>query len=171
MNFTPRLTRPSAGNKYYITKAAGGYSAAIQGSPADTGCNVLANCVGYAYGRFNEIVGEGCCRYLRPVNAENFIQYAEGLDVGQEPRLGACMVWQKGATLVLTARAMSLSWRKSSAPRKLSPLKAGGTPKNHFGRRPGRRVTATGAREVAISSWASSTIPPPAVRGSHRLRL
>lgn len=102
MNFTPRLTRPSAGNKYYITKAAGGYSAAIQGSPADTGCNVLANCVGYAYGRFNEIVGEGCCRYLRPVNAENFIQYAEGLDVGQEPRLGACMVWQKGATLAGT---------------------------------------------------------------------
>ena len=102
MNFTPRLTRPSAGNKYYITKAAGGYSAAIQGSPTDTGCNVLANCVGYAYGRFNEIVGEGCCRYLRPVNAENFIQYAEGLDVGQEPRLGACMVWQKGATLAGT---------------------------------------------------------------------
>ena len=26
VNFVPRLTRPEAGNKYYITKAAGGYS-------------------------------------------------------------------------------------------------------------------------------------------------
>lgn len=97
--FQPRLTRPTAGNKYYITKAAGGYSDAIQGKPADSQCNVLANCVGYAYGRFNEIGGYGCCKYLRPVNAERFMQYANGLTVGQTPKLGACMVWQKGATL------------------------------------------------------------------------
>ena len=99
MSFTPRLTRPEAGNKYYITKAAGGYSDAVKGSPTDATCNVLANCVGYAYGRFNEIIGEGACKYLRPVNAENFIQYKGALEVGQEPRLGACMVWQKGNTL------------------------------------------------------------------------
>ena len=41
----------------------------------------------------------GCCKYLRPVNAENFIQFAGGLEVGQTPKLGACMVWRKGATL------------------------------------------------------------------------
>ena len=99
MGFTPRLTRPEAGNKYYITKAAGGYSDAIKGSPADPACDVLSNCVGYAYGRFNGIGGWGSCKYLRPVNAENFIQYKGDLEVGQEPRLGACMVWQKGATL------------------------------------------------------------------------
>lgn len=99
MNFVPRLTRPEAGNKYYITKVAGGYSDAIKGSPMDAACDVLANCVGYAYGRFNEIVGAGCCRYLRPVNAENFIQYAGGLEIGQEPRLGACAIWRKGSTL------------------------------------------------------------------------
>lgn len=99
MSFTPRLTRPEAGNKYYITKAAGGYSSAIKGSPTDAHCDVLSNCVGYAYGRFNEIAGEGACKYLSPTNAENFIQYAGGLEVGQTPRLGACMVWQKGATL------------------------------------------------------------------------
>lgn len=97
--FVPRLKRPEAGNKYYITKAAGGYSSAIKGSPTDAACDVLPNCVGYAYGRFNEIVGESSCKYLRPVNAENFIQYAGGLPVGQEPRLGACAVWQKGGTL------------------------------------------------------------------------
>lgn len=99
MSFTPRLTRPEAGNKYYITKAAGGYSDAIKGSPTDAKCNVLSNCVGYAYGRFNEIGGWGSCKYLRPVNAENFIQHAGGLEVGQEPRLGACAVWRAGATL------------------------------------------------------------------------
>lgn len=97
--FKPRLTRPEAGNKYYITKGAGGYSDAIKGKPVDTLCNTLSNCVGYAYGRFNEIGGYGCCKYLRPVNAENFIQFAGGLTVGQVPKLGACMVWRKGATL------------------------------------------------------------------------
>lgn len=99
VKFVPRLTRPEAGNKYYITKSAGGYSDAIKGKPTDAACNVLSNCVGYAYGRFNEIAGEGVCKYLRPVNAENFIQYAGGLEIGQEPRLGACVVWQKGSTL------------------------------------------------------------------------
>lgn len=97
--FKPRTTKPEAGNKYYITKARGGYSDAIKGKPTDKDCDVLANCVGYAYGRFNEIGGYGYCKYLRPVNAENFIQYAGGLEVGQTPRLGACMVWRKGATL------------------------------------------------------------------------
>lgn len=98
-DFKPRLVRPEAGNPYYNTRDNGGYSDACKGKPTDAGCNVLSNCVGYAFGRFNEIGGWGSCRYLRPVNAENFIQYAGGLTVGQEPRVGACMVWQKGATL------------------------------------------------------------------------
>lgn len=99
MAFTPRLTRPEAGNPYYNTKAKGGYSDAIQGKPTDSGCDVLSNCVGYAYGRFNEIGGYGRMKYLRPVNAENFIQNCGGLAVSQTPSLGACMVWRKGATL------------------------------------------------------------------------
>lgn len=99
MSFTMRTTKPGAGNKYYIRKASGGYSDAIKGSPTDSECDVLANCVGYAYGRFNEIGGWGSCKYLSPVNAENFIQYKGSLEVSQTPQLGACMVWQKGATL------------------------------------------------------------------------
>lgn len=97
--FIPRLTKPEDGNPYYNTKGNGGYSIAIKGKPTDQGCDVLANCVGYAYGRFNEIGGYGSCKYLYPTNAENFIQYAGGLEVGQIPKLGACMVWRKGATL------------------------------------------------------------------------
>lgn len=99
MAFTPRLTRPEAGNPYYNTVSAGGYSDAIPGKPTDPGCNVLSNCVGYAYGRFNEIVGYKRMAYLRPVNAENFIEHASGLTVSQTPSLGACMVWRKGDTL------------------------------------------------------------------------
>ena len=97
--FVPRLTRPTAGNKYYITRSKGGYSNAIVGKPTDPQCNVLANCVGYAYGRFNEIGGWGSCKYLQPCNAENFIQNCGGLQVGQVPKIGACAVWRKGATL------------------------------------------------------------------------
>ena len=52
-----RTSKPGAGNKFYITKSKGGYSTCIQGSPTDSQCNVLANCVGYACGRFNEIIG------------------------------------------------------------------------------------------------------------------
>lgn len=55
--------------------------------------------MGYAYGRFNEIVGAGSCKYLAPVNAENFMSYKGNLETGMTPRVGACMVWQKGATL------------------------------------------------------------------------
>lgn len=99
MAFTPRLTRPEAGNKYYIRKADGGYSNAIKGNPTDKECNVLSNCVGYAYGRFNEIGDYGYCKYLAPVNAENFIQYKGSCEVGMTPKIGACMVWQKGNSL------------------------------------------------------------------------
>ena len=96
MTFIPRLTKPEAGNKYYITKAKGGYSTAIVGNPTDADCNVLANCVGYAFGRFNEILKDTKMSHLLPVNAENFYSVAisQGLKVGQEPQLGAVIVWE-----------------------------------------------------------------------------
>lgn len=132
-NFTPRLTRPEAGNKYYITKSSGGYSDAIKGSPTDKACNVLHNCVGYAYGRFNEIGGWGSCKYLRPVNAENFIQYKGDLEVGQEPRLGACMVWQKGATLKSSDGAGHVAIvEKIISPTEIVTSESGWAAKNPF---------------------------------------
>ena len=99
MAFTERTSKPGAGNKYYIRKVNGGYSYAIAGYPMDKECDVLSNCVGYAYGRFNEIGGYGYCKYLAPVNAENFMQYKGSCKTGQTPRPGACMVWQRGKTL------------------------------------------------------------------------
>ena len=101
MAFIPRFTKPEAGNKYYITKAKGGWSTAIVGNPTDPDCNVLHNCVGYAFGRFNEIIGDTKMTHLQPVNAENWYAVAksQGLSTGTEPKLGAVIVWQKGATL------------------------------------------------------------------------
>lgn len=99
--FTMRTSKPSSGNKFYIRKANGGYSTCIQGSPTDSECNVLANCVGYACGRFNEIIGSMKYPSLN-CNAENFIERAKntyGLEVSNVPTLGGIMVWQKGSTL------------------------------------------------------------------------
>ena len=96
-----RTTKPGAGDKFYITKSKGGYSSCIQGSPTDSQCNVLANCVGYACGRFNEIIGSMKYPSLN-CNAENFIERARntyGLEISPVPTLGGIMVWQKGATL------------------------------------------------------------------------
>ena len=99
--FQIRTSKPSAGNKFFITKNAGGYSRCIVGKPTDSQCNVLSNCVGYACGRFNEIIGSMKYPYLN-CNAENFIERAintYGLEIGQTPKAGAIMVWQKGSTL------------------------------------------------------------------------
>ena len=99
--FKARLTRPESGNPYYNRIASGGYSGAVKGGPVCAGCDVLANCVGYAAGRFNEIIDAGKMQYLQyPPDAENFIDIAkqQGLKTGTEPQVGAIIVWAKGDT-------------------------------------------------------------------------
>lgn len=104
-SFSVRTSKPS-GNKNFITTGKGGWNTCIQGSPTDSGANALANCVGYASGRFNEIINEArgtakCTYKTLNCNAENFIEraLAAGLKIGSTPRVGAIMCWQKGATL------------------------------------------------------------------------
>ena len=99
--FKPRLTKPEKGNKFYITVSAGGYSRAIVGKPTDPDCNVLSNCVGYAFGRFHEIQNNTKMNCFDPVNAENIFAnaIAHGMKNGDTPKLGAAIIWQKGATL------------------------------------------------------------------------
>jgi len=96
--FKKRTTIPEYGNKYYNTKSNGGYSTAIVGSPTRAGLNVLSNCVGYAAGRFNEIIGAGKFKYLNyPPNAGQFCSRArsEGLTTSSTPTLGAIISWTK----------------------------------------------------------------------------
>lgn len=104
-NFFIRTTKPN-GNKNFITTGAGGWNTCIQGYPTDAGANVLANCVGYASGRFNEIINEargttGCTYKYLNCNAENFIERAKsaGLEIGSTPRVGAIGCAMKGSTL------------------------------------------------------------------------
>ena len=101
--FTPRLVRPEKGNPYYNRPPAG-YNPCIIGNYPKSGTrtgypgmNVLPNCVGYATGRFNEIIGEPSCKYLGNTNAGLMIGLAksQGLEVTQEPTLGGAMVWMK----------------------------------------------------------------------------
>lgn len=99
--FISRLGIPEEGNKYYNTVSNGGYSTAIVGKPTQKGLNVLSNCVGYAAGRFNEIIGKDKFMYFNyPPNAEDFYDRAkeEGLQVGSTPQYGAIAVWRKGKT-------------------------------------------------------------------------
>ena len=100
--FSIRNYKPS-GNKNYITTGSGGWNTCIKGYPNDPNANVLANCVGYASGRFNEIINEareatGCTYKYLNCNAEWFIERAKeaGLQIGSTPRVGAIMCWQKG---------------------------------------------------------------------------
>lgn len=102
-----RTKRPS-NNKYYKTKSTGGLNGCIVGKPTITGANVLCNCVGYANGRFNEIINDPelkgvvkAFKYQLTTNAENFIESAknQGLKISSSPVTGGVMVWKKGATL------------------------------------------------------------------------
>lgn len=96
--FIPRFAIPEDSNPYYIRRESGGYNPGIKGNPKHEKLDALSNCVSYAIGRFNEIGQYGECRYLRPVNAERFIQYAGGLEISQKPALGACAVWKGGSS-------------------------------------------------------------------------
>lgn len=86
-----RKTAPSTSNKYFITKAKGGYSTEINIKNGST----LPNCVGYAGGAFME--QEGRKTFDVPTcNAESWIvkntKYAEG----RTAKLGSVIVWAKG---------------------------------------------------------------------------
>lgn len=103
--FFIRNSKPS-GNKNFIVRGSGGWNTCIKGYPMDPNANCLANCVGYASGRFNEIINEargttGCTYTTLNCNAENFIERAKaaGLKTGSTPRVGAIGCAMKGSTL------------------------------------------------------------------------
>lgn len=99
--FTMRTTRP-ANNKNFITRGSGGWNTCIKGNPRYQYADALANCVGYASGRFNEIINiaretTGCTYTTLSCNAVGFKERAEaaGLKTGSTPRRGAIMCWGK----------------------------------------------------------------------------
>lgn len=94
-------TKQPSDNKYYIRTSSGGWNGAVKGKPTIKDANVLCNCVGYANGRFAEIIDKNKIQYQLVCNAENFIEKAKayGLKISSVPVLGGIMVWQRGNTL------------------------------------------------------------------------
>ena len=92
MGFSPRLINPSTVDKYWISTSSGGYNRCI----IITGNSVLPNCVGFAFGRFMEIMNTTSCK-LSTNNAENWWgNVGDGYERGQTPRVGAVICWRKG---------------------------------------------------------------------------
>lgn len=90
MGFAKRTTAPSASDKNWIHTSKGGKNSCIPIS----GNSVLPNCVGYAWGRFMEILGR--TPKLSRNNAEDWWAYNDGYARGQAPKLGAVACWRKG---------------------------------------------------------------------------
>ncbi len=91
VKFSPRLTAPSSSDKHWIKSTKGGLNDCIEIS----GGSVLPNCVGYAWGRFYEIIGEK--PRLSKNNAEMWYgNTADGYKRSQTPALGAVICWSKG---------------------------------------------------------------------------
>lgn len=89
--FKTRLSAPSATDKNYRHYSVGGYNHCIHIKNG----SCLPNCVGYAWGRWREILGKK--HNLSTANAENWWGHtSDGYKRGQTPKLGAVMCWRKG---------------------------------------------------------------------------
>ncbi|MCM1439698.1 MAG: phage tail tip lysozyme [Roseburia sp.] len=89
--FSPRTTAPSTTDAYWKHTSAGGKNECIL--IANGSC--IPNCVGYAWGRFYEIIGKRPT--LSRANAENWYGYiADGYKRSKTPALGAVACWAKG---------------------------------------------------------------------------
>ena len=91
MAFTPRLNAPSTADKYWLRPSSGGYNQCINIS----GGSVLPNCVGYAYGRFMEIMGKTSCNLSTHNAGLWYGNTADGYQRGASPRLGAVVCWSR----------------------------------------------------------------------------
>lgn len=89
--YTPRLKAPSTTNKNYLHYSKGGYNHCIHIKNG----SCLPNCVGYAWGRWRELLGKK--HNLSKANAENWwSNTSDGYERGQTPKVGAVMCWRKG---------------------------------------------------------------------------
>ena len=92
-NYKARTTAPSTNNKNFIHTSAGGYNRCIEIKNG----SCLPNCVGYAWGRWREILGKD--PKLSRGNAEDWYgNTADGYERGKTPKLGAVICWKQGKT-------------------------------------------------------------------------
>ena len=91
MKFNKRTTKPSSTDKNYIRHTKGGYNYCIE---INNG-SVIPNCVGYAWGRWREILGR--FHELSRGNAEVWYGKNDGYERGKTPRLGSVICWSQGS--------------------------------------------------------------------------
>ena len=90
--FSPRTTAPSTSDKNWIHYSKGGYNYCIKINASTGSC--LPNCVGYAWGRWRELLGKKPA--LSRANAEEWWGTKDGYSRGQTPKVGAVACWRKG---------------------------------------------------------------------------
>lgn len=91
--YAPRLTAPSTTDKDWISTQYGGYNECRIINRSTGSC--LPNCVGYAWGRFREIIGRR--PNLSTGNAEDWYGHvSDGYRRGKTPKLGAVICWRLG---------------------------------------------------------------------------
>lgn len=92
-SFVARTSIPDEYNdKRYRTVASGGYNRCIEGNSSVTphvSGSVLANCVGYSWGRFCEVIGANTCSLSTGDAGVWFYNEIDGYERGYEPKLGA----------------------------------------------------------------------------------
>lgn len=87
--FIPRTRAPAENDRHWIGTGYGGLNECIVINKKDG--SVLPNCVGYAWGRFYELIGK---RPLLPrTDARTWFNAYEGYSRGQVPALGAVACW------------------------------------------------------------------------------
>ena len=132
--FKRRTTAPEKGDKWFTMKKGGGISPCIEGRPSAWNYSTLANCVGYAWGRFafleeNEKCLVGCAMgtdYPSDAWAWYRNSIARGYDTGKEPKLGAVAVWSranaKGHVAVVEKINADGSWESSESGYNTKPI-------------------------------------------------
>lgn len=93
--FNPRLSAPLITDLHWVHYTKGGHNRCL----LIKNDSVLPNCVGYAWGRWSELlsIDLGFTRHqLSTGNAENWFTKNDGYERGQEPKLGAIACWRKG---------------------------------------------------------------------------
>ena len=89
-NYIARTKAPDQRDKHWLHYKSGGVNKCV----VIKNGSVLPNCVGYAWGRWYELLGEE--PLLSRSNAEVWWRKDDGYKRGQVPKLGAVCCWSKG---------------------------------------------------------------------------
>ena len=132
--FIRQTACPEKGNIWYTRKAELGVSPCIKGSPQAWEGSTLANCVGYAWGRFASMEGNKKCKvgcalgndYPSDAWAWYKNSIAQGYQTGDKPVLGAVAVWSrtgaKGHVAIVEHVNADGTWESSESGLNTTPV-------------------------------------------------